>query len=356
MSEKINVINFELDNIHGGIESFMINVLENINHEMFNCEYVTSYSNSDVVNRIKELGGIVHEIPSKKKIFSYIHAINKLLKNHYDIVHIHKNSGINIIPLILSNINKVKRIIFHSHNTDATVNTKLSFLHKVNRKYILSNSDILLACSEKAAKWMYGRTEGITIIKNGIKIDKFRFNQTVRDEVRLKLGLNNAYVVGHVGRFNRQKNHDFLIRIFNAIKEKNDNAILMLIGEGQFKNEIIRLVKSYGLEKSVLFLGVRSDVNELLQAMDAFVLPSLYEGLPIVCVEAQAAGLPCLVSDTVTSEVMITDKCKMKSLDNSPESWANEILSLNKTRGYDNNIEKYNIKNTVNVLEKIYHM
>ena len=167
----------------GGIESYMINVLKNINHNEFMCEYMTSDPNESIISTVESLGGIVHRIPSSNNLFGYISSMNKLMKSDFDVVHIHKNSAINIIPLILAKKNKIKKIIFHSHNTAETRGYKIDFLHTINRKYILRNSDILLACSRKAAEWMYGSSDNITVINNGIELEKFKFNQSVRDRL-----------------------------------------------------------------------------------------------------------------------------------------------------------------------------
>ena len=184
-----------------------------------------------------------------------------------------------------------------------------------------------MACSEAAALELYGTTKNVYILHNAIDVNKFKYNEktekTKRKELKIK---DKDIVIGHIGRFEKQKNHEFLIDIFNEIHKQNKNTILLLVGEGSLKEEIEQKVKNLNLEKSVKFLGQRSDVNELYQAMDAFVLPSLYEGLPLVGVEAQAAGLPCFFSTEVTKETKVLETTKLIELTEGPQKWASIIL------------------------------
>ena len=161
----------------------------------------------------------------------------------------------------------------------------------------------------------------------------FKINIKKRNEIRQKLNIESKIVISNVGRFTTQKNHTFLIDIFNEIYKKNNNAVLMLIGNGEKEDEIKKKVEKLGIQNSVLFMGHRDDVNELMQAMDVFVMPSIYEGLPVVGIEAQAAGLPCFMSkDVITDEVKIAENVKFISLDDNAEKWADEILSSDLTR------------------------
>ena len=165
------------------------------------------------------------------------------------------------------------------------------------------------------------------VVNNAIDVDKFKYDEKIRKEKRKELNIkDNQLVIGHIGRFVQQKNHEFLIDIFNEIYKQDKNAILLLIGEGPLKEEIQNKVNELGLDKNVKFLGQRSDANELYQAMDAFVLPSLYEGLPVVGVEAQAAGLPCFFSTDMTKETEILDSTKFISLTHKSKYWADKIL------------------------------
>lgn len=195
----------------------------------------------------------------------------------------------------------------HSHNTFPSVGGKLEKLHKFNRKYLYDNADYRLACSDNAGKWMYGNG-AFEIIKNGIDTKGFRFCTEYGEEIRAMYGIPmNAFVIGHVGRFTNQKNHSKLIDIFAAIKERKSDAYLLLLGGGELQDTIKSKVEKLNLCDSVIFCGVRTDVNKYLCAMDAFVFPSTWEGLGIVAIEAQASGLECYLSRELPKEVEVTD-------------------------------------------------
>ena len=187
-------------------------------------------------------------------------------------------------------------------------------------------------CSSLAGEWTYGKkavTERRCIfLKNGIETQKYAYNRAIREGKRKELGITDNFVIGHIGRFMQQKNHAFLIDIFSAVKKMNPKAKLLLVSEGRLMDEIKQKVSSLGLQNDVLFLGFRNDINELMQAMDVFVLPSLWEGLPFTLVEAQAAGLPCVISDVISDESIVTDLIKKESLKQSAEIWAKKILNV----------------------------
>ena len=179
----------------------------------------------------------------------------------------------------------------------------------------------------------------VTIINNAIDLDKFKYSEKLRKEKRKELGIkDDTLVIGHIGRFVTQKNHTFLIDIFNELHKENKDSLLMLVGQGPLQYEIKEKVKSLGLENSVLFLGQRDDVNRLYQAMDVFCLPSLYEGLPVVGVEAQANGLLCILSDEMTKETKVLNSTVFLSLNKTASEWANSIL--NDFKNYKNHDTK----------------
>ena len=188
-----------------------------------------------------------------------------------------------------------------------------------------------MCCSELAGRWLFGNKEydkgNVYLLNNAIDLDKFKYDEKIRSEKRKKLNISDdTLVIGHVGRFVEQKNHRFLIDIFNEIHKQNSNSILLLAGQGPLMEEIKSKVESLGLEKFVIFLGQRNDIDELYQAFDVFCLPSLYEGLPVVGVEAQATGLLCIFSDDMTKETKVLDTTEFLSLKQSAEEWANDIV------------------------------
>ncbi|MCM1524577.1 MAG: glycosyltransferase, partial [Ruminococcus sp.] len=211
-------------------------------------------------------------------------------------------------------------------------------------KRLLSESDFIrLASSRAAADWMYTLKYDFTVINNGIEIPRFIFRRETRDDVRSALGMENKFVIGHVGRFVYPKNHSFLLDIFKEIYSRNKNAVLFLVGSGSFERDIRKKADDLGIENAVVFYGAASNADQLYQAMDCFVFPSHFEGLGIAAVEAQAAGLKTLCSDTVPAEAQITDLLEYMSLSDTAEKWAEKILSYN--NGYKREDMSEQIKN-----------
>lgn len=216
----------------------------------------------------------------------------------------------------------------------------------------------LFACSKLAGDWMF-LGEHFDILYNAIDINEYKYSPVIANKLRQEFHLENCIVVGHVGRFNPQKNHSFLIDIFSECVQRNSNTKLLLVGDGEGRQKIQDKVRDLGIQDKVIFTGIRSDVNELLQAMDVFVFPSLYEGLPVTMVEAQASGVPCIISDHVSKECIVTrGLVTSKRLDESPEQWAKHILQQSR-RSRENHIEEirtagYDISTAAKQLESFY--
>ena len=261
-----------------------------------------------------------------------------------------------IFPLFFAKIIQIPNRIIHSHNSDDEI--KISFFRKIliNINKILMHFSVTdyWACSEIAGKWMF-KNRNFRVIHNAINVSDFVYNESIRQKVRTKLGLlKNEFVIGHVGRFSYQKNHDFLIDVFNEVHRRLPEAVLILIGDAVedelYLNKAKQKVKELNLVENVRFLGIRNDVPDLMQAMDCFILPSRFEGLPLVGIEAQTSGLWCYFSDVITNEIRITDLTNFISLNNSPEIWAKKIIKNKNYKrrdaskeiikaGYDINIE-----------------
>jgi len=183
------------------------------------------------------------------------------------------------------------------------------------------------------------------VLSNAVNVNEFKYDDKARRDLRTMLGARNRLVIGHIGRFNKQKNHGLLIDIFKALHDKKPDSLLVMVGDGDLRSMIERKVRDLGLSSAVKFLGVRGDIPKLMQAMDVYLFPSLFEGLPVVLVEAQAAGLRCIVSDTITRESDVTGRVQFLSLKDSPEIWAAKILAapcarldtseLMRNNGYD---------------------
>ena len=293
---------------NGGVESVILNYYRHIDKSKVQFDFVVHNNPSEnFVREVKNGGGRLYEVtPYMKNVFAFTYEIYRIVRDgRYEIVHSNMNS-LSVFPLFAAWLAGAKIRILHNHTTDTKAEGLRTLLKRVLRPLAKLFANKYWACSELAAKWMYGEravSDGkITIIPNAIDLKKFAFNQEKRDRLRSQLGIKDELVIGHVGRFMKQKNHDFLIDIFAAVVKEKHDAKLILIGEGPLEHEIKAKVTRLSLEHNVLFLGVRSDVADLYNVMDIFVLPSFYEGLPVVGVEAQANGLKCLFSEHVTRE------------------------------------------------------
>ncbi len=305
--------------------------------------------------------------PIKKIISTF-----KLVKaNSYDCIHIHCGNSIDSLIYYLSCKFFCKHIILHAHSTNIDCNSTKptlalkvkQILHKVCRQFVRNQNLSYLACSMSAASWMFSpkifKSRSYSIIKNGIKISDFTFKQEVRDKIRAELDIESKFVIGHIGRFAYVKNHIFLLDIFNEIYRKNSNATLLLIGTGVLESELKRKVHILNLDEAIIFYGSTSNIYEMYQAMDCFVLPSHFEGLGIVAIEAQTAGLKTICSDAIPKEAQITELLEYMSLSDSPEKWAEKILSYN--TGYERKnmfaeikVAGYDIADSAKQLEELY--
>ncbi len=287
----------------------------------------------------------------------YNHRLYEFLKNHnYDIVHI--NSGaffFTFCCVIICKISGIKKIVVHSHNTPKISKLKKILIKVLNPLY-RKLTDAHLSCSEKASKSLFTKTYDAIILKNGIDANKFKYNEKIRNEYRKELNIENKIVYGHVGRFDEQKNHNFLIDLFYEIQNKQD-AVLLLVGTGKLENQIKEKVKQLKIEDEVLFLGFRKDINNLLNTMDIFLFPSIHEGLPICLVEALTSGLPTFVSNGIPEAANISNNFyKINTFD--IKDWTKQVLNVktkDRTNEYQNTIKKgFDIKETSKQLEQIY--
>ena len=276
-------------------------------------------------------GGKVYKVTNvKRNPLKYYREIGSIIKqNKYNIVHVNMLSMANILPIIVAKKEKVKKIILHSHNTSTPHGMLRKILNNINKKYAINNATDLVACSEYAGKWMFEGKKDFLVIKNAIDYKKYMYNQEERERVRQELNITSNYVIGHIGRFAEQKNHKFLIEIFKNVAKVEENARLLLIGEGELKEQIQNEVRKLDLTNKVIFLNPVTNVNDYYQAMDIFVLPSLFEGLPVVGVEAQASGLKCIFSKKITQELQLTDRVRFLDIDNA-EAWSKVIIEENK--------------------------
>lgn len=314
----------------GGLETMLMNYYRHIDHSKVQFDFLTHREfDGDYDKEIKELGGNVYHLSNLNPLsIGYKTSLNDFFGNHpeYKIVHSHLDCMAGI-PLKYAKLNNVPIRIAHAHNSNQTKDLKypLKLFYKRNIK---KNANYLFACGDEAGKWMFN-TDNFKVLNNAIDAKDYTFNMNIRNDKRKEFGISDdSILVGHVGRFFPQKNHEFLIDIFNQFHKDHPNSYLMLVGEGELKTSIQDKVNTLGLEDYVIFTGLRSDVNELLQAMDVFLFPSLYEGLPVSIIEAQAAGLSCLISDKVPIECKKTDLVYQLNLNDSVNVWSDKVYEL----------------------------
>ncbi|MCO1600976.1 glycosyltransferase family 1 protein [Desulfosporosinus nitroreducens] len=315
----------------GGIEMVVLNYYRHINRTKVQFDFIVEEGSTiPYRDEIEKMGGKIYLVPSYTDIKEYQRQLISLFKrNDYKIVHVHMNA-LSIFPLRAAKMAGVPIRIAHNHSTASKNELKRTVVKYILRPLAKVYPTHFCACSALAGKWLFGKRfydqGNVKLIPNAIDISKFSFNQEIRNRVRKELNVEDSFVIGHVGRFMKQKNHNFLVDIFKKIHEIDSTAILLLAGEGELKEEIENKVRMLGLKDSVCFLGVQNNVHELMQGMDIFLLPSLYEGLPVVGVEAQSAGLPCVYADTITEETKILDSTEFVSLKESVDKWADKVL------------------------------
>lgn len=359
MERKIKIAMI-LNNLDlNGISSVVMNYCTNIDLNQFSIDILAgSPINLNYKHTCETLGILIKELPSRKASSKmYYNALFKELKyNSYDIAHIHGNSATITIELFLAWINGIKVRIAHSHNSTCNhMKVHKALLPLFNKLYTHG-----FACSTLAGDWLF-KNKKYYVIPNGFDTTRFYFNSEYRKTIRKQLNLDdNSFLIGHVGRFNEQKNHPFLLKVFKQVAEKNSNAYLILVGNGPDFDKINELINQHPYKNRIIVYGETTETEKVYSAMDIFVFPSKYEGLGIVALEAQISGLPCCVSTAVPKDIIISDNVDFISIeDNAISLWCNKILSYYNGK-YSRNlmsndkIKKINITNCVKNLEKLY--
>ncbi|MCL2410686.1 MAG: glycosyltransferase family 1 protein [Treponema sp.] len=349
----------------GGQETFIMNVYRNIDRKKLQFDFLINSPNKcDYEDEIVSMGGIIHRIPRRFPHYTkHLRCLDKFLKNNkqYSTIHQHTSNNFAVSTIISAKKHKLKKIIYHSHCSRSEKSFMGEMFDFIYTPKIQRYATHYLACSDDSADYLFGGyidKSKIKIINNGIDATKFAFNIERRDKKRKELNIEDKFVIGNIARFAESKNHTFIIDIFAQLHRNNSNAVLMLVGDGELRNAMEEKVETLGLKDNVMFTGVRADILDLLSAMDVFLLPSLFEGLPVTLIEAQASGLHCIASDTITSEAKITELLEYISLKESPSYWASKILSLAKYERNDmrNKIRRagFDIKEVARKLEKFY--
>ena len=310
----VNTVPFQLN----GITSVIMNYYRKLDKSGLQIDFVALSGISDPLLQELEAGGSrVFCLPRKGNPLSYLWRLTRLLRaGRYDALHVHGNSATMALDLLPGVLAGVPMRIAHSHNTTCTHMRAHKLLSPLFQKCCTH----ALACGDAAGKWLFG-SRPFQVLNNGIDLASYRYDETTRLSFRQRIGAEDKLVIGHVGNFVEQKNHDFLLRWFARLAEKRPDAQLLLIGEGELLAQSRQTARELGIIEQVVFLGKSTEVASWLQAMDVFVLPSLHEGLPVVLVEAQAAGLSCFAADTVTAEADLTGTVRFLPI-TDPGCWA----------------------------------
>lgn len=356
----------------GGISNLTLTINEKIDREKYEFDYLVFRNQKEFCDeRAAKLGSpkLIVDVSNIKnpiiKGLKKIFGTAQLLKReNIKIVHIDASTPYDVVLAIAAKMAGVPKIIFHAHNDNYERKLTLrNIMQPIFRLIIPLVVTDYIAISEQAAEFLFPKAivkqKKYYLFKNGIDVNKYVFNSEIRNNMRKKYGFSDKFVVGHIGRFVYQKNHDFLIDVFYNIVKKRENSILLLVGIGELQESIKKKVAELGIENKVVFWGVTEEVPDLLQMMDCFVFPSNYEGLGMVAIEAQCAGLPTVVSDVLPKEVNITECLKRINLSKEADEWATSCIEFSdrivrEDQTYKVKKSGYDINDVVKKLEKLY--
>ncbi len=349
MSEPVRVLQVVGGMSPGGIENFIMNLYENIDREKIQFDFIVhGRSENDYVEQIKSMGGKVYELPRLiRHPIKNLHQVKKIVKeNKYPVVIRHSPNAL-VMPQLYVAKKAGAVTICHSHSSE----DPQRIAHKLGQLFNKKGVDERLACSEKAGKWMY-QDYSFIVIHNAISFQKFSFKEGDRARIREEFDFSDCKVYGHIGNFNEVKNHLYLIEIFAEIAKLDDDARFICVGEGHLRPQIEEKVKELGLTGKVFLPGTRRDVNAFMSALDVLIFPSIYEGLPLTLIEAQVAGLPGLLSDHITKDVIVTEGLfEMAPIEESPSLWAKKAVELAKIT--DRTCQRENLKKAGYDLEEL---
>lgn len=370
MSEPLRILHLTEMLSAAGIESFIMNNYRHIDREKVQFDFLVLRNQKEFYDdEVKKLGGQKYYVHSDKsntllRVLDESNQIEKFLEaHHYDIVHIHYTTPLRAYYLRAAKRAGVSVRIYHSHSAYVSGKSKTKLIiYSILRGKMEAWGTHWFSCSMAAAKWMYPKqlidSEKVKIIHNGIDTKKFAYDPEARNRIREAEGLKGRFVIINTGRLSDQKNQLFLVEIMREVVKNDPSTMLLLLGKGEKEAEIRRKVSEYSLSDNVRLLGVHDNVYDYLSAADCYVMPSLYEGLPVAGIEAQCNGLPCIFSTDITDEVKVLDTTRFLSLDSTPEIWAKQLLELrNKERTDGSEALRrvgYDIKDVSKELEQFY--
>lgn len=360
MLEPIRVLQMIASLYSGGSQAMLMNIYRNIDRTKVQFDFIIEHPEYDYyLSEIESLGGKVYTLPAFKgsNLKEVKDAWNKFFIEHpeYKILHSHSRSHASIY-LPIARKYGLKTII-HSHNTSNGSGIK-AIVKNIMQYPLRFQADYYIGCSIKAGEWLFGErivnSNKFFVLNNAIDADKFRFNEKIRDEYRKEFNVIDKTVYLQVGSLSKQKNHLFSIEVFNKLSKVKDNIVLYVAGVGDLKQDIEAKIREFGLEEKVILLGRRSDISNLLQMVDCYIMPSIYEGLSVAAVEAQASGITCILSDTVSKEVKISDNCEFLPLE--VDKWVNRLNStFNRIDSYKQIKDAgYDVKDSAKKMQEFY--
>ncbi len=356
----IRVLQCVNDMHRAGLETMLMNYYRHIDRDKIQFDFLTHRPyRSDYDDEIESLGGKIYYAPRlyPQNYPKYFKWMKSFFDEHkeYKIVHSHIDA-MSYLPLKAAKKANIPIRIAHSHNTSIDKDFKYP-LKQYFRKKICEVANYYCSCGHEAGEFLFPG-KNFQYIPNAIETEQFLYDKTIRKIKREELGVSNRIVMGHVGRLSYQKNHDFLLKVFNEVHKVKKSVVLVLVGTGEREQEIQNKIRSLGIENDVIMLGNRADVDELYQAMDIFVMPSFFEGVPVTGIEAQFSGLPCVFSDRVPKEVSISNRCIFISLNQSVSEWSKLIMkAFDNTKREDNDGligSEFDIENAHRILERYY--
>ena len=348
---------------NGGVQSVVNNYYNNLSKDI-EVDFLTLLpGDEEFEQELEKKGSKVYHIggSKEKNLFIFLKEIKKFFREHhdYDILHNHQ-TNLDLFYLKEAKKWKIPVRIMHAHNTNCDISKlRMKILKLTSKRY----ANYYFACSEEAGKFMFGKNiinnKRFYVINNAIDVEKYEYNEEIRNKVQNQIKMNDNFVVGNVSRMTEIKNHKFLIEIFNEILKITNNAKLLLVGDGPLKEELIEKVKILQIEDKVVFYGTTNKVHEVLQAMDVFILPSLFEGVPVTIVEAAASGIKYVISDTIDSHLKENELELKLNLNLSAKEWADKIIefSMKYQRKKQKELlvaSKFDIKKETEKLEEIY--
>lgn len=324
----------------GGAETFMMKIFRCL-PDNYKIDYIVSTNSGYYEEEVLQLGGKIYRIPLRTKhpLKTFLDIKRIVKENEYKYVLKLCDTPKGYFDLLASKMGGANKLCVRSCNASSSESLIKNICNNIIRPAFNKIANVKIAPSDLAAQYTFGKKEvesgAIYFLNNAVDLNKYRYYENGREHIRKEFHLENSIVVGHIGRFNKQKNHEYLINVFEQIKKQIKNAKLLLVGNGELKNKIISLVQEKNLQDDVIFAGIRSDIPEILSAMDVFVFPSFYEGMPNTVIEAQATGLPCLISDSITKEAAITELVEYMAIDSAPDKWAIKVEDLLKIKRKD---------------------